>query len=78
MKNVLSPTGSTVWVGNDGNVEKAIRNFKKKIMESGKLQELRDRESYTKPTTERKKKKAAAKKRWEKKLAEQSQVKKLY
>jgi len=78
MKNVYSPAGSTVWVGNDGNVGKALRNFKKKIMESGKLQELRDRECYTKPTTERKKKAAAAKKRWQKQLAEQSFPKKLY
>lgn len=71
-------TGSTVFVGADGNVEKALRKFKKKIQESGKLQELRDRESYEKPNITRKKKKAAAKNRWRKKLAAESLPKRLY
>ena len=70
-------TGSTVFVTND-NVEKALRKFKKKIAESGKLQELRDREFFTKPTTARKLKASAAKNRWKKKLAEQALPKKLY
>ena len=35
----------------DGQVEKALRKFKKKIQDSGKLEELREREQYTKPTT---------------------------
>jgi small subunit ribosomal protein S21 len=69
--------GSSVVVQND-NVEKALRKFKKKIMESGKLQELREREFYEKPTTSRKKAKAAAKNRWRKKLASESLPKKLY
>ena len=62
----------------DDNVERALRKFKKKIMESGLLNELRDREFYEKPTTERKRKKSAAKNRWNKKLASQSLPKKLY
>lgn len=62
--------GNTVYVKND-NVEQAMRKFKKKIQDSGLLQELRDREAYTKPTQERKRKKAAAKMRWKKKLQSQ-------
>ena len=52
----------------DGNVEKALRKFKKKIQNSGLLMELRDRETYTKPTTRRKTAKAAAKRRWKRYL----------
>lgn len=70
-------TGSKVTVWND-NVEKAVRQFKKKIADSGKLQELRDREFYEKPTTTRKKKKASAKRRWKKQLASQALPKKLF
>ena len=62
----------------DGNVEKALRKFKKKIQEDGLLDELRARETYEKPTTRRKKAKAAAKNRWRKKLASESLPKKLY
>lgn len=43
----------TVVSVKDGQVEKALRKFKKKIQESGKLEELRERMEYTKPTTER-------------------------
>jgi small subunit ribosomal protein S21 len=62
----------------DGNVDRALRKFKKKIMETGLLNELRDREFYTKPTTARKLKAAAARNRWRKKLASQELPKKLY
>lgn len=49
----------------DGNVEKALRKFKKKIQNSGLLMDLRDREQYIKPTTRRKTAKSLAKKRWQ-------------
>lgn len=62
----------------DGNVEKALRKFKKKIMESGLLNELRERETYEKPTTERKRKKGAAKSRLRKQIRSQQLPKKLY
>jgi small subunit ribosomal protein S21 len=62
----------------DGNVEKALRKFKKKIMESGLLDELRRRETYEKPTTVRKRKKGAAQSRWRKKLRDQQLPKKLF
>jgi small subunit ribosomal protein S21 len=70
--------GNTVVVGMDGNVEKALRKFKKKVLESGLLNELREREFYTKPTTARKQAKAAAKRRWKKKLRDESLPKKMY
>ena len=62
----------------DGNVEKALRKFKKKILEQGLLQELRDRETYEKPTTVRKRKKGAARSRWLKQLRSQQLPKKLF
>lgn len=62
----------------DGNVEKALRKFKKKIQESGLLDELRSRETYEKPTTERKRKKGAARARWRKQLRNQQLPKKLF
>jgi small subunit ribosomal protein S21 len=46
-------TKGTTVVVKDGNVEKALRKFKKKIQDSGKLEELREREQYEKPTTTR-------------------------
>lgn len=70
-------TGNKVIV-HDGNVEKALRKFKKKVAESGKLQEVRDRQQYVKPTAERKIKKALAKRRWKKFLRDQQLPKKLF
>ena len=55
----------------DGHVEKALRKFKKKIQNSGLLFELKERETYVKPTTRRKLKASAAKKRWQKYLRSQ-------
>jgi small subunit ribosomal protein S21 len=69
--------GNKVLVVND-NVEKALRKFKKKVSDSGLLQDLREREFYEKPTTARKKAKAAARRRWRKKLADEQLPKKLY
>jgi small subunit ribosomal protein S21 len=69
--------GSTVYVKNE-NVEQALRKFKKKIQEFGLLQELRDREFFEKPTTERKRRKGAARARWRKHLQSQKLPKKLF
>jgi small subunit ribosomal protein S21 len=74
MKNFY---GNSVLV-TDGNVEKALRKFKKKVQESGLLEDLRARETYEKPTTERKRKKGAAKARWRKQLRSQQLPKKMY
>jgi small subunit ribosomal protein S21 len=62
----------------DDNVERALRKFKKKIQDSGLLVDLKERETYEKPTTRRKRKKASAKNRWRKQLASQQLPKKLY
>jgi len=62
----------------DGNVEKALRKFKKKVQDSGLLDDLRARETYEKPTTVRKRKKGAARARWRKQLRDQQLPKKLY
>jgi len=62
----------------DDNVERALRKFKKKITDSGLLDELRGRQTYEKPTTERKRKKGAAKARLRKQIRSQQLPKKLY
>ena len=67
-----------VVIVKDDNVDRALRKFKKKIAESGLLNELRDREFYEKPTTSRKRQKSSAVNRWNKKLASQQLPKKLY
>ena len=60
--------GLKVEVRND-NVNDALRKFKKKVQEDGKLQEVKEREEYTKPSVARARAKAAARSRWMKKLA---------
>jgi len=60
----------------DGNVERALRKFKKKIIQTGLLQELRERETYTKPATRRKVSQAKARARWKKHLLSQQLPKK--
>lgn len=62
----------------DGNYDRALRKFKKKIQESGLLNDLKDREFYTKPTTARKLKASAARARWRKKLRDQALPRKLF
>lgn len=52
----------------DGNVERAIRQFKKKLTKDGRLQRVREKEYYEKPTWKRKAAKAAAVSRWKRKL----------
>ena len=70
-------SGRSVIV-NDGNIEKALRKFKKKVQASNVLDDLRLKEHFVKPTTERKIKRSAAKNRWRKYLADQSLPPKLY
>jgi small subunit ribosomal protein S21 len=70
--------GSTVYVGADGDVTKALRKFKKKVETNGDLNALRDKEHYIKPTTRRKLKASAAKKRWKRFLQSKELPPKLY
>lgn len=62
----------------DGNIEKAIKKFKKKVNDNGILQTLREREFYEKPTTARKRLAGVARNRWLKKLASEALPKKMY
>ena len=63
-------SGLTVEVRNN-DVNFALRKFKKKVQEDGILQDLREREFYTKPSEVRKKAKAAGRARWLKKQRKQ-------
>jgi len=69
--------GSKVIVQND-NFEKALRTFKKKILESGKLIELKEKEFYEKPTTKRRKNKNQQIRRAQKKRESEALPKKMY
>ena len=73
----MSINGRRVIV-QDGNFEKALRKFKKKISDMHVLQEVRDREQFLKPTVQRKLAKSLAKRRWQKYLRDQSLPKKLF
>lgn len=73
----MSLHGRSVLV-TDGNVEKALRKFKKKIANANLLQELRDRETYVKPTTRRKTAKSLAKKRWQRHVQSQQLPPRMY
>jgi len=59
----------TVRVRDNEPFDVALRRFKRACGKAGVLSEVRRREFYEKPTTERKRKKAAAVKRHQKKLS---------
>ena len=67
----MTKKGRRIFV-TDGNVEKALRKFKKKITELGLLQEVRDRQEFIKPTIKRKIAKSQAVRRWKKHLRDQT------
>jgi small subunit ribosomal protein S21 len=71
-------TGNTVVVKENENINQALRRFKKKVEDSGVLDELRRKEFYEKPTTKRKRLKGAAVARWRKKLRENELPKKMF
>jgi small subunit ribosomal protein S21 len=68
----------TVRVKENEPFEVALRRFKRSIEKTGLLTELRAREFYEKPTTERKRKHAAAVKRHYKRLRSQQLPQKMY
>lgn len=70
-------SGLRIIVG-DMPINTALRKFKQKIDDSGKLEDVKAKMFYEKPTTERKRKKGAAKSRWAKKLRDQQLPKKMY
>ena len=58
MFNQRTKTG--VYLKESDNINQALRKFKKKVEESVKLDDLRAKEFYEKPTTQRKRAKGAA------------------
>lgn len=64
--------GLSVEVRN-GDVNFALRKFKKKVAEDGILQELRAKEFFEKPSIKRAKAKKAARNRWLKKIAKDNE-----
>lgn len=72
MMNQRTRTGVTVKEKEQLNINLALKRFKKKVEESGKLMDLRKKEFYEKPTTQRKRAKGAAKARLKKKLEKEA------
>ena len=62
----------------DGKFESSLRALKRKVENSGLLNEVRERQEYVKPSVKRKVAKNAARKRWLKKLSLSQMKKKLY
>jgi small subunit ribosomal protein S21 len=69
--------GIRVIVG-DMPINSALRKFKQRVDDSGKLEDVKAKMFYEKPTTKRKRAKGAAKARWRKKLRDQELPKKMY
>jgi small subunit ribosomal protein S21 len=67
-----------VTIRDGQSFESGLRKFKNKVADSNLLQEVRERQTYEKPTTTRKIAKARARSRWKKHLASQELPKKLY
>ncbi|ANJ67118.1 MAG: 30S ribosomal protein S21 [Halothiobacillus sp.] len=61
----------SVRVRDNEPFEVAVRRFKRSCEKAGIISELREREFYEKPTTERKRKNAAAVKRNQKRLSKE-------
>jgi small subunit ribosomal protein S21 len=72
------PLMTTIRVKENEPFDVALRRFKRTIEKLGLLTELRAREFYEKPTSERKRKKAAAVKRHFKRVRSMQLPKKLY
>lgn len=54
---------STIKVGENENLESALRRFKRKCSRDGIIGDLRRKEHYEKPSVRKKKKQEAARKR---------------
>lgn len=65
--------GLSVEVRN-GDFNYALRKFKKKVTESGILQDLKEKEFYEKPSIKRAKAKKAARARWLKQLSKMNDL----
>jgi small subunit ribosomal protein S21 len=69
--------GTGVIVG-DMPINVALRKFKQKVDDSGKLEDVKGSMFYEKPTTVKKRKRGAARARWNRQLRDQQLPKKLY
>ena len=78
MNKNLFKIGIAVFAKEGEHFDKMLRRFKKKVEESGKLDDLRKHEFYEKPTSVRKRKASAARARWLKKLKDQQPPPKMY
>lgn len=67
-----------IYVKDNEPIDRAMRRFKNMIDDLDLIRELRSRESYEKPTTERKRKKAAAVSRFKREQSRQTLPPKLY
>jgi small subunit ribosomal protein S21 len=61
-------SGLKAWVQH-GEVDRALRKFKKKVNNDGKFRILKEREYFEKPSERKRKQKARAVKRWQKQAA---------
>jgi len=64
--------GIGITVRDNENINQSLRRFKRKVEDSGKLEVLRKKEFYEKPTTARKRAAGAAKARYRKKLEKEA------
>jgi small subunit ribosomal protein S21 len=71
-KQQTTKRGISVEVRN-GDFNGALRRFKKLVQEEGIIQEVRDRQQYTKPSEVKKRAKAAGRARWLKKVRKMEQ-----
>lgn len=62
-------SGSTVEVKHD-DFNRALKNWSKKVEESGLLKDLKERMSYEPPSVEKQRLKKQSRKRWERKVEE--------
>lgn len=60
--------GLGITVKDHESINQALKRFKRKVEDSGKLEDLRKKEYYEKPTAARKRAAGAAKARYRKKL----------
>ena len=70
--------GLIVYVDEKLPIDRAIRRFKKKVQNAGIIQEVREREYFTKPSTKKREKKKAARRRWLREQAKINPGKRLY
>ena len=77
-ENRMKLYGSTVFLREGEDINRALRKLKNKLEEGGRLKDLQKKEFYEKPTTAKKRKASAARARWQKNLRDQQLPKKMF